>query len=257
MGKIIKLDKSIIPACDMPLNLFEKLVKETADVEKIGGYKIGFFLALQYGLPKLVDIAKKYAPNKAVIYDHQKAGTDIPDLSKKFVDACKFANVDAVILFPQSGPITQYEWIKAAQDADLEVIIGGLMTHPRYLQEDFSNSKDKNYTEIFKELGFEEDLTGYLTRPAPEQIYSLSAKMGITNFVVPGNKPDEIKYFKELIISHGIENPVFFAPGFIAQGGELSEGAKAAGNYFHGIVGRGIYKAKNIKEAAIELTKNL
>ena len=91
---------------------------------------------------------------------------------------------------------------------------------------------------------------------AIREIYLTAANLGVTDFVVPGNKPDAITEIRKALEETGI-TPCFYAQGFVAQGGEIKDGEKAAGKYFHGIVGRGIYKAENIKEAAIELTKNL
>ena len=51
MSQIIKRDRSIEIACDVPLDKFEKLVRETADIDAVGAYKIGFYLALGWGLP--------------------------------------------------------------------------------------------------------------------------------------------------------------------------------------------------------------
>lgn len=100
--KIIERYRSVIPACDVPtLEEFEEIVKETADVEGIGGYKVGLELGLSYGLGRVVEVARKYTA-KPIIYDHQKAGTDIPDTGKNFAEVCKRAGVDAVILFPQA-----------------------------------------------------------------------------------------------------------------------------------------------------------
>jgi orotidine-5'-phosphate decarboxylase len=251
---IIPRDRSVIPACDVPFETFRDIVKETAAVEKVGAYKVGVAF-LDIGLKKVVDTAREFT-NKPIIYDHQKAGTDIHEATPDaFMDSMKRAGVNAVILFPQAGPITQYEWIKAAQARDLGVIVGGEMTHPRYLEGDMSEGK-KNYTEIFKELGMR-PLTGYLRKFAPEDMYELAARMGITDFVVPGNKPERISHFKEIIQKAGVENPVFYSPGLVAQGGEITEGAEAAGENFHAIVGRGIYKAEDKKAAALEHTSKI
>ena len=196
--------------------------------------------------------------DKPIIYDHQKAGTDIhEEVPDKFMDAMIRSGVNAVILFPQSGPITEYEWIKAAQDRGLGVIVGGEMTHPRYLEGDFSETKNKNYTEIFKNLGIERTLTGFIRKLAPDDMYEIAARMGVTDFVVPGNKPDRIKHYKSLIENCGVVDPAFYSPGLVAQGGEISEGAKAAGKRFHGIIGRGIHQAKDKKQAALDHTSQL
>jgi orotidine-5'-phosphate decarboxylase len=228
--RIINKDRSVIPACDVnSLEQFEELIKQTANVEGIGAYKLGFGLGLRYGLPKVVEVARKHT-DKPLIYDHQKAGTDIPDTGRDFAELNKEAGIDAVIFFPQSGPETERAWIYHALDKGLNVIVGGRMTHPAY-----SVSEG-----------------GFITDEGALDIYRIAARAGVNNFVVPGNKPEVIKQVKEVIESEGIKNPVFYAPGFIAQGGKISDTAQVAGDYFHGIVGRGIYKANDMNAAAIE-----
>lgn len=234
MEKIIKQEKSVIIACDVSLELYEKIVKETKDIEGIGGYKIGFMLGLNYGLPKIVELTRKWT-EKPIIYDHQKAGTDLPHTGKGFARVCKKAGIDAVIFFPQAGPETEKAWIEAAKEEGLGVIVGGSMTHPKYKRSE----------------------GGYIADEAVLEIYLLAAELGVNDFVVPGNKPEEIKIIKELLEKRGLKNPVFYAPGFIAQGGEISEATKIAGNNWHAIVGRGIYQAEDIKSAALEYTSKL
>ncbi|MFH1394140.1 MAG: orotidine 5'-phosphate decarboxylase / HUMPS family protein [Candidatus Micrarchaeota archaeon] len=253
---IININRSIIPACDVTLDEYREIVKATADIRKIGAYKVGISF-LDVGLKAVVDSTREFS-DKPVIYDHQKAGTDIPESTpSKFMDSMVRAGINAVILFPQAGPATEYEWINAAKDKGLGVIVGGEMTHARYLDGDSSESKKKNYTEIFRELGIERELTGYLRRSAPDDIYELAARMGVADFVVPGNKPDRIRHYKGLIEKCGVKEPVFYSPGLVAQGGEISEGAEAAGERFHAIVGRGIYQAQDKKKAALEMTCRL
>lgn len=257
MKKIIPIDRSIVPACDVSIEKYKEIIKETADIEKVGGYKIGPALTGRPGYDKIVEITRKYT-NKPLIFDSQKWGTDIPDTAGKILTPLKESGIDAVILFPMSSPITEYEWIKAAKDLKLGVLVGGEMTHPRYLEGNLSEGKDKNYSKIFKEeLGIERDITGFIRKFAPEDMYEIAARMGVTNFVVPGNKPDRIIHYRNIVENCGIAKPVFWSPGLVAQGGELSEGAKVAGKRFHGIVGRGIYKSDNIRQAALDLTKKL
>ena len=153
MKKIIKKDRSIIPACDVTLDIYEEIIKETADVDGIGGYKIGFALGLSHGLPRVIEVARKYT-DKPIIYDHQKAATDIPDTGKQFAWTCKNAGVDAVIFFPQAGPKTEEAWIECALQEGLGVIVGGLMTHPKYL---FSEDGYIDQTDL---MGY--DWTSYL-----------------------------------------------------------------------------------------------
>ena len=228
---IIKLKKSIIPSCDVgSLEKLGKLVKSTCSIKGIGGYKIGFELVIPFGMDKVVKTVRKIT-KLPIIYDHQKAGTDIPEIGEKFMKACKL--VDAVILFPQAGPETEVAWIKAAQEAKMQVIIGGEMTHQAYL----------------KEAG------GFIDDNAPKRMYEIAASMDVTDFVIPGNKPDKaIEYVN--LIKNKIKNPIFYSPGLIAQGGSIGELAKKLDSW-HAIIGRAIYEAKDMRKAAEELAKEL
>ncbi|MBI2655649.1 orotidine 5'-phosphate decarboxylase [Candidatus Woesearchaeota archaeon] len=228
---IIKLKKSIIPSCDVDsLEKLSKLVKATCSVKGIGAYKIGFELVIPFGTKEVVKVIRKHT-KLPIIYDHQKAGTDIPEMGSKFMGACKLA--DAVILFPQAGPETEAAWIKTAQQAKMNVIIGGEMTHQAYL----------------KSAG------GFLDDDAPKRMYEIAASMGVTDFVVPGNKPEKAMEYVNLIRAK-IKNPVFYSPGLVTQGGNISD---LAGNLdsWHAIIGRAIYEAKDMKKAAEEFTSQL
>jgi len=230
----IKMNKSIVPACDFDsIKEFEELVKETASVEKIGAYKIGFELGLKYGLPEVVKVARKHT-DKPLIYDHQKAGTDVPFTGEKFAKVCKEAGINTVILFPQAGPETEAEWIKACQKEGLGVIVGGEMTHPGYLESE----------------------GGFLRDDAPLKMYQVAIDHGVKEFVVPGNKPEKIKLYKEFFDSKGIE-AILYSPGLVTQGGSISDSGKVAGEHWHAIVGRALYTAKDKKKAAEEFSKEL
>lgn len=231
---LIKLKKSIIPACDVDtLPKLKKLVQGTCKVKGIGAYKVGFSLAIPFGLKKVVSEIRKLT-KLPVIYDHQKAGTDIPATGEKFMKACKDAGADYVIIFPQAGPVTEEAWIDAAKNNGLKIIVGGEMTHKGYLESD----------------------NGFLKNNAPRRIYQIAASHGVTDYVVPGNKPDKIREYKEFLENKGI-SPVFYSPGLISQGGSITEGAEAAGEQWHAIIGRALYNAPDIKKKAEELVKGL
>lgn len=232
MKQIIKLSKSIIPSCDVPsLDKLKKLVKETCHVKGIGAYKIGLELCLKYGIPEVVKAIRKHT-KLPIIYDHQKAATDIPELGEKFAEAVK--GVDAVILFPLAGPETEKAWIKACRKAKLGVIVGGEMTHK----------------------GFSESESGFISSKESLKIYEIAAGNGVRDFVVPGNKPEKIKLYKAFLEARGV-NPIFYSPGLVAQGGNITESAKAAGSKWHAIVGRALYEAKDINKAAKEMVSAL
>lgn len=227
---LINVPQSIIPACDVTeLSRFEEIVRETQSISKIGAYKISAVLGLKYSIPKIVEVARKYT-DKPLIYDHQKAGTDIPDTGKDFIKVLKESGIDALIIFPLSGPVAQLAWINYANEIGLPIISGGYMTHKGFVSSD----------------------GGYITDEAPEEMYSLSAKNGVIDFVVPGNKPDIIIKIKSLLVNLGVF-PTFYSPGFVSQGGIISEAAIAAGANWHAIVGRAIYESKDIKNTVLNL----
>lgn len=231
---IIGRDRSVIPACDVSsIEDFEKLVIETADVDGIGGYKVGFELALGYGLSTVVNVARKHT-DKPIIYDHQKAGTDIPDTGKNFARVCKAAGVDGVIMFPLAGPETERAWIYHALDQGLNVIVGGWMTHPA-----FTSSEG-----------------GFIMDKSAIDMYLIAAEAGINNFVVPGTKPEAIRNIRQMVEAVGVK-PVFYAPGFVAQEGKIENAAKEAGERWHAIVGRGIYLAEDKRKAAMQHASQL
>ncbi len=235
MDKLIKYKKSVIVSCDVrAIGHLRKLVEQTCNVPKVGGYKVGPILSIRYGLPKVVKEIRKLT-DLPVIYDHQKGGTDIPALGKEFISAVKSSGADALILFPMSGPASEETWINDAEEAGLKVIVGGEMTHPKYKRSE----------------------GGYIHDDALDEMYLLAAGMGVRDFVVPGNKSDRIKHYKELLNKAVGKEIVFYSPGFILQGGSIAAAAKAAGERWHAIVGRYIYSAENMRKAASEITRKL
>lgn len=230
---LIERDRSIVPACDFELDVFKRVVRETADVAGVGAYKVGAGLGLSVGLDRIAEVAADFT-DKPLIYDHQKAATDIPDTAEFFMETLAKAGMNAVILFPLAGPATQTAWTTAGQNHGLEVIIGGRMTHSSFVAAE----------------------GGYISDAAPELIYDHAAAQGVSHFVVPGNRPEVIRQVRERVALH-CSNPVFYAPGFVTQGGEISAAASAAGSHWHAIVGRAIYEAASMRDAAIELSSAL
>ena len=234
MHEIIKQGKSIIPACDVKtFTELEEIIESTFDLKAVGAYKIGFSLALRYGLSKVTATIRQYT-EKPIIYDHQKAATDIPDTGAAFAQVCRQNSVDAVILFPLAGPKTQRAWIEAMQKEGLGVIVGAEMTHENFLASE----------------------KGYIDDSAPQKIFDLSVQLGVADFVVPGNKPQKIAEYKKFFESKKIR-PILYSPGFIAQGGKLTDAATAAGANYHAIIGRAITGAKDKRKAVQELAKEI
>ncbi|MGC9554129.1 MAG: orotidine 5'-phosphate decarboxylase / HUMPS family protein, partial [Thermoplasmatota archaeon] len=101
---LFETEHGVIVACDVStLTDFCDLVEATCPVEGIVGYKVGAMLGLTYGLPALVREVRERC-SLPVIYDHQKAGTDIPPMGAGFARVCSQAGIASFIIFPQAGP---------------------------------------------------------------------------------------------------------------------------------------------------------
>jgi len=87
MSRIIDADRSVVVAADVTSERLPGLVIETATVEGLGGYKVGI-RALSVGLTRTVDTVREHS-ELPIIYDHQKAGNDIPDMGPQFVEECR------------------------------------------------------------------------------------------------------------------------------------------------------------------------
>lgn len=227
MKKTIK----IIPALD--LTDLDKLVRLVQAVDKhplIYGYKLGFTLGLMNGLPSVCELIGKYS-RKPLIYDHQKAATDIPSTGKLFADIMKRSGIREVILFPQAGPETLKAWSQSLMGMDLKVIVGGIMTHPAYLE---------------SEGGFIRDTAG-------TEIYRLAYTEGIRDFVVPLTKPEETeRIFREAGLN---DQCTFYSPGFGSQGGDPTRFPLISRHYL--IVGRSLLNAEEPAKYLDDVSKNL
>lgn len=237
---LIAYDRSIIPACDVPsLTHLARIADGTAHIPGIGAYKVGIELVIRFGLAQAIRIIREYSPVATVIYDHQKAGNDIPAMGAKFADAVKKSEADAVILFPFAGPATERAWIKDCKNVGLAVLVGSHMTHEEFVAEQ----------------------GGFIPLEQLERVYDIAVDCGITDFVVPGNHKDLVQKYRDRIGNRmKSDDFVLYAPGFVTQGGNISETGAVAGANWHAIVGTAIYDhphTRQIYEAAQGLTKEI
>jgi orotidine-5'-phosphate decarboxylase len=222
----------IIPAADVAdLDRLESLVRETATLECVVGYKIGCVLSVKYGLSLTVQAIRKWT-DLPVIYDHQKFGGDIPDIvSGDVLSTFKEAGVAAVIIFPHGGIETLRAAIRGCDREGLIPILGGEMTHSGYLLSE----------------------GGYIADDAPERMYLDAAHTGMVHyFIVPGTKPEHLGLYSSRLASV-VPDPAFLLPGIgKGQGGDIVEAFRALEpHHSYAIVGRGIY-AEPDKRAAAE-----
>lgn len=233
MTMLIKHNKSIIPSCDVEIGRLGEIVKATADIPEVGAYKLGFVISLSAGLGRAVDEIRKYT-NKPIIYDHQKAGADIPSTGTKFARVCKEAGVDAVVLFPQAGPVAQKEWIEAMLSEKLRVIVGAAMAHPSFTQSE----------------------GGYVADEAIDRIYQAAADQGVVDFVFPGTRPALIERARALLDSRGIL-PTIYSTGLGIEKTDMQRAYKVSGNRWHAIIGRAIYDAPDIRSSVNEFVSTI
>jgi orotidine-5'-phosphate decarboxylase len=200
-----------------------RLARTIADHAFVSSFKVGFSLGLGEGLPTVVRALREFT-DKPIIYDHQKAATDIPDTGALFAKTMRRAGITEAILFPQAGPTTLTAWIKALQDENVVPVVGAIMTHATYLQSE----------------------GGYLRDTFAAEVFARAAELGVRKFVVPLTKPERVQ---------GLGFPsdaVFYSPGFGAQGGDPR--AFPAQKQHHLISGRALFAAADAR-AYVEATQ--
>ncbi len=227
---LFEKEHGIIVACDVvSIEDFRELVSKTYHIEGIVGYKVGATLGLSYGLKTLTDIVKEYC-TLPMIYDHQKAGTDIPQMGEKFAEVCSNGGMRSVIIFPQAGPETEKAFIKAIFDKKMVPMVGGEMTHPAYLEKE----------------------GGFIKNDSPERMYSIGAESGAEYFILPGNRYDAIRKYNEFL-SGILPSPKYCMPGIGSQGGKIEKVFSILkGRAAYAIVGSAIYKSDDMEKAAKE-----
>lgn len=220
----------IVPALDTAsLQDVERLVRAVDGCDAIYGYKVGFVLGLTHGLPRVAEVIRGLS-RKPIIYDHQKAATDIPDTGRAFAEVMRESGMDEVILFPQAGPATLKAWIAALQENGRKVLVGAAMTHPQYLASE----------------------GGYLADERILSAYAEAARLGVRGFVAPLTKPQVVRAILERLVD--FPEVEFYSPGFGAQGGALEA---FGGRPFKVIVGRALAAAERPADYVRELETRL
>lgn len=220
-------EHGIVVALDgMSIDRVEEVIKELRELEFIVGYKISSDMALQGGLEIAVHQVKWLSGNKPVIYDHQKFGTDVPDICKAMVCSFADAGVDAFIMFPFAGPATLIAVLNEAKNIpELIPIVGGLMTHPEFLV-----SEGGNVTNV-------------------SNMFATSSMLGCRAFVLPGNK---IEQAHNQLRNIDPSSSLFF-PGIGAQSGQIHDLKGFQNRPVYAIVGRAITSAFDPADAAQRL----
>ena len=224
-------DSGVIPALDVEtVDELQRLVEMTHDIEGIVGYKLGVVGALRLGLRGAAQAVRDLT-DLPIIYDHQKAGPDIPDMAGKYISICRDAGVHGLILFPLAGKRSVHEFVGHAQREGLDPIVGGALP----------------FAEYYVSGG------GYVADDVLERIFALSVTLGVADFVIPANDPEAVGRHVETLKA-GVDRPGVFLPGIGALGGSIEEAfAAAAGCRRYAVVGRGIYRSEDPRARAQQL----
>ena len=235
LSDFLGVESGIIFAADLPaLSSLEEILKSIGKNNKLVALKVGFSLALRYGLPVIASKIRKFS-NLPIIYDHQKAATDIPSMGKPFANICKDSGIESVILFPQAGPVTLRAFVEALFDNSLIPIVGTTMTHRSYLAAE----------------------GGYISNEAPNKIIEHSIELGVRNFVLPATKPNLISHYIDEYLQK-IAPTSIIAPGIGSQGASIKSTSIATkGHHFFPVIGSAIYKSKDPEKALEFFTEEM
>lgn len=223
----------IIPALDMDsADTIRRVVESTSGIEGIVGYKLGLTMVLHLGLAEAVRQLKEVT-DLPILYDHQKAGPDVPDMAGKFCRLCAEAGADGLILFPLAGPRAVDGFVGGALENGLLPVVGG----------------DLPLTDYNASGG------GYVVDDALDLIFERARNLGARDFIVPGNTADKVRHHAERLTAV-IDRPHLVIPGIGALGGSIEDCfAAASGCNAYAVVGRAIYGAEDPTAAARELAQ--
>jgi orotidine-5'-phosphate decarboxylase len=212
-GLIVALDVDTIPKATVVADAMR-------GVPKVVGFKLGFELGYEGLAAAVLGVRTAYSHPTKIIFDHQKGGNDIPEMGVRFAKKMRQTGVDAAILFPFVGPVSLEAWVKALQDEGIGIMVGFVMTHKGFLASEGGSLPGIAYRDVFGQ----------------------ACKLGVTDFVVPGNRENWISTIREEIeLHHEPGQYTLSAPGFVTQGGDISAAGAVAGPRFNPIVGSGIY----------------
>ncbi|MGX9429589.1 MULTISPECIES: orotidine 5'-phosphate decarboxylase / HUMPS family protein [Bradyrhizobium] len=236
MAKMLKGEMGIVPALDIDSHdQLEQVVRETSNREGVAGYKLGLTSVMRFGLKESMRRLRDLT-DLPILYDHQKAGPDMPDMATKYTAMCKDADVDGLILFPVAGPTAVDGFVGAAIRAGIVPVVGGEIPVP-----DYGVSGG-----------------GYMLDDALDRILARAVTNKANHFVLPAHDVIKIKRWSEWIAAN-VQSPVVLLTGFGALGGsiETSSAAAAACPRRFAIVGRLITGAKAPGDAAARMFEQM
>lgn len=230
-SSLFRIERGIIPALDVDdFDQARRIVAATTRIEGIAGYKLGLAGVLRLGLAGAVDSLREET-DLPLLYDHQKAGPDVPDMADKFVSLVAAAGVQAVILFPLAGARAVREFVGRSLERGVVPIVGGELPFAEYR---VSHG-------------------GYVIDDVLDRILEEAVPLGARHFVLPAHDPGRLAGHVASLRAR-ISRGSLFLPGIGALGGTVADSFAQAGDWpAYGIVGRGICAAADPREAARKL----
>lgn len=234
--QFIRQKFGVLPALDV--DSYEEmlsLVQDTCTVPHVAGYKLGLTGVLPHGLKRAISDIRRLT-DLPIIYDHQKAGPDMPDMGEKFAAISGQAGANGLVLFPVAGPTAVRSFTESAIKHSLLPLVGGHIPVPDYCVSGGGFMRDDVLTHIIK----------------------IAAQSGTRCFILPANLPDLITSLCEWISQH-VKDPVVFLTGIGALGGSIETAFRAASAVptRFAIVGRAISNAPNRGQAAAAMCQQI
>jgi orotidine-5'-phosphate decarboxylase len=199
------------------------VLDKTSPLPQVSGFKLGALCSLTVGLAEAVRVIRSYT-DKLVVYDHQKAGNDIPNITARLVRLAAESGVTGFIMFPFAGPEVLRAGVNEGRARGLTMIVGAHMTHPSFIEED----------------------GGFVPNALPMKVFDCALGLGVKDFVLPGNRPGIAASYAGYIEAK-VDSPAFWTPGIGRQGGSIASLARSlpAGTRIIPIVGSSVYEAQD------------
>jgi len=225
-GIVIALDVTSI-------HRLHELVTATTGLPGVSGYKIGPELALETGLDPLLASIRELT-DLPLIYDHQKAGLDVPSNAPKFGEIIGRHGVTSAIVFPIGGPTVVTAFIRGLIDHGVTPLIGGKLPVADYTVSG----------------------GGWVDDAVLESITAIALEQGQSSLVVPLGQ--EVNRVVDIATDAGIA-PTIYLPGVRGTDGEFEQLTSVADRVsgIFPIVGRAVIDADHPAQAATTLIDSL
>ncbi|MBM3732069.1 MAG: orotidine 5-phosphate decarboxylase [Acidimicrobiia bacterium] len=222
----------LVPALDVDsFDDLLRVVEKTCEVPGVAGYKLGLTGSLRVGLARAVKAIRRLT-DLPILYDHQKAGPDMPDMASKFAAICREAGIEGLILFPVAGPQAVRAFVGETLKNGIIPAVGGHIPVSDYC---ISGG-------------------GFMADDVLHRIATVAAEVGARHFVLPANNIEGIRRHVAWSLK-AVKAPTVFLTGIGPLGGTVEQAFAAAKGCpaRFAIVGRGVCANASPGDAARRL----